>query len=129
MVSDRDQLLSLRPAIPSIMDQDCSRAEQFQNRTLRPILKFQNELLLAVFRQYLDKRKRTFYQLSAAKRLEYIAHAVRQDQNFKHCLLGMVLGQLTLEEWQTYQQNEKELRRRTTNLLVQRLQDQVALFV
>ena len=102
------------------MEQHSSSAEQFQNRTLRPILKLQNELLLAVFKHYLAKRKSVFYQLSAPKRLEYIEHNIRQDQKFRHQLLGLVLGQLTLEEWQQYQEEEKELSRRITQLLIQR---------
>lgn len=125
-MSERNKIIDLRPAIPTIMDaQISSRAEQFQNRSLRPILKFQNDLLLEVFRHYVEKRKGVFTQLSKPKQLTYIASSIQKDQQFKHSLLGIIVGQFTLEEWGIYKSEEKELSRRITNLLIQRLQDQL----
>ncbi len=122
---DRNELKQLRPKIPAIIDLDATTlAEQFQNRTLRPILKLQNDLLLDVFSHYIQQRKGVYYTLSEEKRLEYIEHSIRKDLKFKHLLMGITIGQFTAEEWETYVQHEDELRRRMTDLLVQRLQSQ-----
>jgi hypothetical protein len=100
-----------------------SPEERFQNTCLRPILKFQNDLLLAVFKNYLALRKGKFYALSKPKRLTYIEHAIRKVLKFKNLLIGIVVGQFTVEEWGIYDAHERELRKRVTGLLVQRIQD------
>ncbi len=123
--SNRDlSVKNIRPAIPMIIEEAAtSPEERFQNTCLRPILKFQNDLLLAVFKNYLALRKGKFYTLSKPKRLEYIDHAIRKDLKFKNLLIGIVVGQFTVEEWGIYQTHERELRKRVTGLLVQRIQD------
>jgi len=126
MQSRNKQLKDIRPAIPSITEENVTTVvEQFQNRTLRPILKFQNDLLLKIFHQYIQKRKNKFHQLSTPKRLEYIQTNIRNDLKFRNLLTGTVIGHLTIEEFEIYQKNESELRRRIITLLIQRLQDQV----
>ena len=56
-MSDRTQsLLRIRPEIPSAIVHDgMSADEQFQNGTLRPVIKLQNELFIAVFKNYIAK--------------------------------------------------------------------------
>ena len=126
MINRDKSLKDIRPAIPTIIEKNVTTViEQFQNRTLRPILKFQNEILLKIFHQYIQKRKNKFSQLSVLKKLEYIQTNIRNDLKFRNLLTGMVVGHFTLEEFEIYHSNESELRRRITSLLIQRLQDQV----
>jgi len=124
----RTQLIqSIRPDL----DLDSSQstpAEQFQNQTLRPILKFQHELLVAAFRAYIDKRHGIFFQLSAKDRVEWIKHSVQKDQSLRNTLTGMVLGHFTLEEWAIFHKNEAEHSRRLIQMLIQRLQSAVESF-
>jgi len=128
-MSIRKQLITLRPAIPSIQqDLEMSPEEAFQNQTLRPILKFQNELLLAVYGEHVLKHKGLFYKLTIPKRLDFIKESLQKDALLKHTLLGMVLGLFTQEEFQLYRVHEKELKKRIGDMLVQRLQDQVGHF-
>jgi hypothetical protein len=120
---DRNVLKDLRPGIPSITDSDnYSAAEQFQNESLRPILKFQHDLLISIFQQYIRKRKNKFYELSSTQKLAYIDQSIRQDQKLKNLLIGTIIGHFTPEEYERYIALEKELRRRISDLLVQRLQ-------
>ncbi len=122
-------LIALRPLIPTIIDKNAvNPAELFQNRTLRPILKLQNDLLDAIFRRYIVKRKNAFHKLNVPKRVEYIENSIRKDLKFKNLLVGVITGQFTLEEWNTFIADERELTKRMTNLLVQRLTSQVAVF-
>jgi len=127
---NRDEKLSdLRSPIPILIeDSAVSEAERFQNQTLRPILKYQNELLLIVYQNYLELRKGQFFGLSKEKRLLYIENSVRKDLKLKHLLLGIVVGLFTSEEWKIYKNHERELRKRITSLLIQRVQDQMEKF-
>jgi len=122
-------LKGLRPLIPTIIDKNAvNPAELFQNRTLRPILKLQNDLLDAIFRQYIIKRKNAFHNLNAPKRIEYIENSIRRDVKLKNLLVGVITGHFTLEEWALFIADEGELTKRMTNLLVQRLTSQVKMF-
>lgn len=101
-------------------------AERFQNEVLRPILKGQNELLLAIFRHYLRARKNPLERLPLPEQRSYIAHALRTDQKFKNRLQGTIIGHFTLDEWAEFVTDEAELTRRLTELLIQRFQSQIA---
>lgn len=126
MNSSRDEALTaMRPPI-NAEETTVTPAEQFQNTTLRPVLKLQNELLLAIFHDYLTKRKSTFAQMAPTDQLAYIDHSVRQDQKFRNLLVGVVLGHFTADEWAAFRQDEAELTRRLVTMLIQRLQQQLA---
>lgn len=121
------QLSSIRPNLELDSSQS-TPAEQFQNQTLRPILKFQHELLVAAFRAYIDKRHGVFFQLSAKDRVEWIKHSLQKDQSLRNTLTGMIMGHFTLEEWTIFQSNEAEHSRRLIQMLIQRLQSAVESF-
>lgn len=126
-MSNRNQnILQLRPQIPTIIEENItSPAEQFQNKTLRPILKFQNDLILSIFKQYTVQRKNIFPTLSDKKKLEYIENCIRKDLKFRSLMIGCIVGQFTLEEWSLYVEDESELRKRLVNMLVERVKDNV----
>lgn len=122
-------LLGLRPEIPTAkITPDMSKDEQFQNGTLRPIIKFQNPLLIEAFKNYIIKHKNAFYEMSIEKRLDYIENAIQKDIKFRNALKGMVIGQFTAEEYMAYIQNSSALNKRMMNMVVERLKDQVQAF-
>ena len=127
---DRTQKLkSIRPTITSakIMP-NMSEDERFQNETLRPILKLQNDLLLASFQNYIIKMKNTFYELKLEKRIDYITKAIQKDIKYRNSLKGMIIGQFTIEEYEIYIQNSSALNKRMMNMVVKRIQDQIQYF-
>ena len=87
-MNDRpNDLKRIRPEIGKIKSfEQMGSEERFQNHTLRPILKLQNPLLLAVFQNYIVKHKGVFYELSLEKRLAYIEKAIFKDQKFRNVL-------------------------------------------
>ena len=123
------QLLQSRPEIPSaIVNEMMSQDEQFQNKTLRPIIKLQNDLLIEVFKNYLRKRKYAYYDLGLQERYVYIENAIQRDMKFRNSLKGMIIGQFTVEEYDQYIENSSALNKRMMNLVIERLKDQIQLF-
>lgn len=122
------ELVALRPEIPSaIVTSLMSFDEKFQNKTLRPIVKLQNDLFILVFRNYISKHKNVFYTLSLEKRLQYIENAIQKDIKFRNSLKGMVIGQFTIEEYELYIQNSSSLNKRMMNLVIERLKSNIQL--
>ena len=117
------QLTQIRPKLELAIA--TTAIEQFQNDTLRPILKFQNPIILQIFRQYIQKRKNTFQRMDTVDQKRYIDHAIKTDMRFKNLLLGMTIGHFTEVELAFYQANQSEINRRVASLLIQRLQSQV----
>ncbi|MDF4203127.1 glyoxalase [Maribacter sp. SA7] len=127
---DRTQKLqSIRPLIASakIMP-NMSDDERFQNQTLRPIIKLQNDLLLASYQNYINKMKNSFYELKIDKRMDYIAKSIQKDIKFRNSLKGMIIGQFTVEEYELYIKNSSALNKRMMNMVVKRIQDQIQYF-
>ncbi|MCH9659272.1 MAG: glyoxalase [Bacteroidetes bacterium] len=121
-------LLGLRPEIPSARILPGMSAEElFQNKTLRPIAKLQNDLLVAVFRNYARKHKNVFYDLSVEKRLDYIENAIHKDMKFRNSLKGIIIGQFTLTEYNLYIQNSSSLNKRMMNIVKERLKSNIQL--
>ena len=121
-------LLALRPEIPSAkMLPGMSSEESFQNQTLRPVAKLQNDLLVAVFRNYARKHKNVFYDLSIEKRMDYIDNAVHKDTKFRNSLKGIIIGQFTLDEYDLYIQNSSALNKRMMNIVKERLKSNIQL--
>ena len=129
-MSNRSQgLLQIRPQIISAkVNPNMSFDEQFQNKTLRPIIKLQNELLLAVFQNYINKHKNRFYELSLENRLVYIENAIQKDIKFRNSLKGIIIGQLTAEEYASYIKNSSALNKRMMHMVIDRLKNQMQVF-
>lgn len=129
MTTRDQQLLAARPIIESIIiNETMSSEERFQNETLRPVIKLQNDLFIEVFRNYIAKHKNVFYQLTLEKRLNYIENAIHKDIKFRNSLKGMVIGQFTVDEYLTYIKNSSALNKRMMNIVKQRLQSNIQLF-
>ena len=129
MSSRSQNLLNIRPTIPSakIMSH-MSSDETFQNTSLRPIIKMQNDLLVLVFKNYIQKRKNVFYDLSLTKKLDYIENAIHKDMKFRNSVKGMIIGQFTEEEYLSYIKNSSALNKRMMNIVKERLISQIQLF-
>lgn len=113
-------LVALRPGITTEPAQN--PAEAFQNKVLRPILKFQHERIVAIFEHHVLKRKIPLNGMAPDDQKNYVEKAFQKDLALRNQLQGAVLGLLTDEEWGTFVESERELSRRMHHLLIQRLQ-------
>lgn len=129
MNSRKSALLNFRPIISSaLVSSNMSDGERFQNETLRPIIKFQNDLFIAVFTNYIKKYKSIFYNLSLEKKMDYIENAIQKNIKFRNSLKGMIIGQFTVDEYEIYINSSSSLNKRMMNIVIERLKDQVQLF-
>ena len=108
---------------------ESSKEEIFQNKILRPILKFQNELILAIFIEYSIKQKSVFFQLSTIKKLDYIEHSVHKDSKLREFYKGIIVGLFTQDAFNEYITNSGNLNKRINSLLIERLKSQIQLLV
>jgi len=128
-MAERDTFLKeFRGETLGTISTQSSLDEIFQNQTIRPILKLQNDLFIAVFINYVNKNKADFYSYTIEKKLQTIENSIQKDIKFRNSLKGIVMALFTIEEYDTYIQNSSSLNKRMMNLLIERLKSQVQLF-
>ena len=118
-------VLELRGESLGIINNQSSSEEIFQNKTLRPILKMQNDLLIKVFINYAIKQKNVFFSLTPEKKMVYIENVIQRDIKFRNSLKGMIIALFTLDEYAEYIQISSNLNKRMMNMLVERLNSQL----
>ncbi len=120
-----EMLTEIRGESLGTVSENSSFEEKFQNKTLRPILKFQNELFLEVFKNYAIKQKGVFFTFSPEKKMDYIENAIQRDTKFRNALKGIIIGFFTITEYKEYIQNSSNINKRMMNLVIERLKSQV----
>jgi hypothetical protein len=124
----REQLLTeLRGETLGFVNNQSSSDEQFQNKTLRPIIKLQNDLFIAVMQNYISKCKTDFYNFTVDKKLFFIENAIQKDIKFRNSLKGIIIGLFTVDEYNSYIKNSSSLNKRMMSILIETLKNQVQL--
>lgn len=118
-------MIKERPILSDLVNTNTTETEAFQNSVLRPIIKMQHTLLIAFFKSYLNKRKVDFLVLSEQKKRVKIKSVLEKDLQFKNQILGAILGQFSLDEYEVYQNNSSEFNRRIKQIITKRLQDSI----
>lgn len=121
-------ITSFRGEMQGTVNAQSSADEFFQNQTLRPILKLQNDLFVEVLKNYITKSKTDFLHFTVEKKLQFIENSIQKDIKFRNSLKGMVIGLFTVAEYDTYIQNSSSLNKRMMSMLIDRLKNQVQLF-
>ncbi len=117
-----EELLNLRPKIKSIQqDLNTSHLEQFQNDKLRPILKLQHEIVLALFQSNLFRNKVLFAELKVEEKRSKLDQLFQKNLSFKNQSIGAVIGMLTLDEYTVYTKDTSAHNRRIITMLKQRI--------
>lgn len=127
MTTRKDFIKQFRGESFGKLTPETSDEEFFQNETLRPITKLQNDLIVAVFQNYMTKSKIDFRQYSIQKKMDFIENAIKKDIKIQNILKGTVIAFFTLEEYNRYSVNSSALNKRITNLLVERIKSQIQL--
>lgn len=120
-------LKNLRPVIPQAdVNETMTDMEQFQNKTLRPILKFQNELLSTHFSQFARSYKKDWGSISNENKIAFIENALIKNQGLKNTVIGMIIGLFTLKEQEFYLKNKSEINRRIIQMGKQRIESHLS---
>ncbi|NRT10687.1 glyoxalase [Flavobacterium sp. 14A] len=125
-MKDREQFLKeFRSETIGSVGAQSSAEELFQNQVLRPILKLQNELFIASFKNYISKNKGDFANFTLEKKNAFIENSIQKDTKYRNTLKGMVVGLFTLEEYRTYASNTSNLNKRMMSMLQERIKSQL----
>ena len=113
---------SIRPKL-AVSENTASKTaiETFQNVTLRPILKLQHDLLLAVFENYLQRKKIDLNQLSEPKKTEVVYGIFKTDNAYKTEIKGLIVGHFTVAEYHNYLAVAADANKRIWAMASQRL--------
>lgn len=121
-----NQIISLRPFIDKL---DSARAplseELFQNEVLRPILKFQNPLIIDFFIHQCELYKSLYFKLEPEEKKKYIDQLLSKNQNIKKSFIGMVIGLMSVDEFKSYLSNKSHFNKRILDMISKRLKDQL----
>jgi hypothetical protein len=119
-----DKRKELRPVLAKIeATEKCSTEEKFQNTTLRQVIKLQHPLLIALFQDYAITRKIILNTLTEQRAKRFIESALSKDIAFKNKMIGLVVGQFTLEEFALYSTASSEFNKRIFAMIKKRLKD------
>ena len=117
--------IDLRTPLTTTNSEATTPAETFQNQTLRPVLKLQNDLYLTLFLHYAKRQKTDFDTLSIANKKTFLQQSLQKDVGMKNIFIGMTIGMFTKEEMEIYVSDSRELNRRIITMLIERLQSQI----
>lgn len=119
-----EQIRNLRPTI-NVDNSKSTDLETFQTNTLRPILKFQNDLILSLINQHLAENKIVVKNLTDNKKTERIHEIVKGNLQLKQLLTGITIALFTEEEMTFYHENKKEVVKRAITILLERVCSQL----
>jgi len=123
---ERDKhLINLRPPIDNILLDTTEEIERFQNKTLRPILKFQNELFIMLFLNSIFIKKMDFHKKDETAKVRIIKDTLKKDNKLKDAILYSVIALMTTEELTYLYTSNSSIKKRITSMVTERLIDQL----
>ena len=126
MITRDENLLKIRPEL-NINSENSTELEQFQNNTLRQVIKLQNQVFINLFKEHLfaTKRQISIYNTKVQKTL--IRESIAKNHNLRNSFVHAVIGMLTNDEFNFYAQHKKEITKRINSMVQKRIQDQLEL--
>jgi len=116
---NRDKkLLQLRPSVKVEVPEVSGDIETFMHKTLRPILKLQNDLLVRLF---IQKISNPYLLESHKERLAFIEKTLSKDVILRNQIIGLVIGGMTVDEFGFYDKHQKELNKRILKMAMVRI--------
>ena len=111
-----------RPQIPKAKVTGETKAEEeFQNVSLRPIIKQVHKVLIMHFCAHLKTKQNTYFKLSDIDKSKYIIKIFESDSAYKKELRGIIIGHFTTDEFNKYLSFKPEVHRRINKIVLQRL--------
>jgi hypothetical protein len=120
---NRDEALhGIRPEITIELIGVKNEDEQFMHETLRPILKFQHQLIVQFLKneQNLPLESLNGKQRSNSEKRTLITNFLQKNNKLKATLLGFAIGMFQQSELATYFLNKKAIDKRIIEMIITR---------
>ena len=114
-------LLALRPVVPAETTDAADTVGAFLHATLRPALKLQNDLLLAVVADFVRDHH---IVLRPTDQHHQISELLGRNTKLRYTVVGLITAQLTAAEYAFYRSQRAELNRRLLEMALRRVLDQ-----
>ncbi|MBF9142530.1 hypothetical protein [Hymenobacter properus] len=116
-----DALKALRPHVPTEATDAEGSVGAFLHATLRPVLKLQNDLLLAVVADFVCDHH---IALRPTDQHHQLTELLTRNTKLRYTVAGLISGQFTTDEYAYYRQHRSELNRRLLEMTLRRVLDQ-----
>ncbi len=116
-----DALRALRPLVPTETTDAPGTVGAFLHATLRPVLKLQNDLLLAVVADFVRDHH---ISLRPTDQQHQLSELLSRNTKLRYTVVGLVSGQFTAAEYAFYRPRRAELNRRLLEMAQRRVLDQ-----
>jgi hypothetical protein len=116
------QLGLLRPEITTINEiMLTSEAEKFQSHVLRPIIKFQHDLIILIFETHLRRKQVKLASFSVEQQVALVQEMFINDRLFINELKGVVVALFTSDEYVSYNALLSEINKRVIQVIKTRV--------
>ena len=115
-----------RPIIKDLVKKHTTEIESFQNTILRPIIKMQHPLLVASFKNYLEKRKVDLQSCSDLEINNKIKLIYNNDISYRNISLGLIIGHFSTSEFSYYINYSSEINKRIIKIIHQRVHNSLS---
>ena len=115
-----------RPIIKNLIKKHTTEIESFQNTIVRPIIKMQHPLLVASFKNYLEKRKVDLQSCSDLEINNKIKLIYNNDISYRNISLGLIIGHFSTSEFSYYINYSSEINKRIIKIIHQRVHNSLS---
>lgn len=115
-----ETLLHLRPEIKFDRNKTSLDIETFQNNTLRPILKWQNDIIIHLLNNNFAEHT---MPIDKKEQLVFITKYLSKNLVLKQQLIGICIGLFTDDEIEYYLENRKTINSRLNQLILKKALD------
>ena len=122
-----NQLKEIRPLLSHLEnDKETTVEEKFQNTVLRPILKFQHDILVTfITEKVVNKFRIDIIKIHSNDLGLKVKKELMNNQTLRNQVFGLLVGLFTIDEYHDYLKNETEYRRRIMAMVVERYMSSV----
>ena len=115
-----ETLINLRPEIKFDTSKTSLDAETFQNQTLRPILKWQHDIIIRLLENHFTMQT---MPIDKKEQVVFITKYLSKNLVLKQQLIGICIGLFTDNEMEYYLENQKTINPRLSQLVLKKALD------
>jgi hypothetical protein len=115
-----ETLINLRPEIKFDTSKTSLDAETFQNQTLRPILKWQHDIIIQLLKNNFAE---LIMPINKKEQVVFMTKYLNKNLVLKQQLIGICIGLFTEDEMAFYLENQKTVNSRLSQLVLKKALD------